>query len=317
MKKTQKKVFGLLGLGLVLGMTAVAALIPGPEASAATSSSFTDTVSVRVIDGIPSATIVGPTSGEEVTTRDNPIVIDYINLRKYVVTITYIDKDGTEHTETVADETTTPETEGAETISLDFRPVAEKYGYGKYVVKITAEGLDDSDVEDSIDFEYIAVGAGIENPGTEGGVDNPTEVTIDLDYDDEDTTLSEDDKITHIVIEVFDENGNKVEAIPTIIANPPQKQVTIDFEQYGVPSGYYTIVVTPYNAKGNALYKELRFTVYYDGSLVVPDTGSSFRGLNIASSDYFITGIGVFLVVGVCGILLITKRSKNSGSKRR
>lgn len=320
MKKTQKKIFGLLGLGLVVGMTAVAVILPGPEASAATSTSFTDNISVRVLDEVPSATILSPSSGEEVVSRDNPIVIDYTNMKRYTITITYTDEDGNEHTKVIADETTTPETEGAGTISQDFRPYAEEFGYGKYTVKVTGEGLDGSDVEDSVDFEYVAVRGDIENPGSEGGIDNPTEITIDLDYDDEDTSLGEDDKVTQIVIEVFDDNGNRVDAIPTIVATPPQKQVTIDFEKYGVPSGYYTIVLTPYNAKGNALYKELRFRVYYDGSIVVPstaDTGGLFKGLNISSSDYLITGIGVFLVVGIGGLVLIAKRSKNSGSKRR
>ena len=320
MKKTHKKLFGLLGLGLVVSMTAVAVILPSPETSAATSTSFTDTISVRVIDGVPSIAVVSPTSGEEITSRDEPIVVDYINLKKYTVTITYTDEEGNEHTEVIADETTTPETESGGRLEFDFRPIAEQFGYGKYAVSLTGEGLDGSALEDRVEFEYIAVGGNIENPGSEGGIDNPTEITIDLDYDDEDTSLGEDDKVTQIVIEVFDDNGNRVDAIPTIVATPPQKQVTIDFEKYGVPSGYYTIVLTPYNAKGNALYKELRFRVYYDGSIVVPstaDTGGLFKVLNISSSDYLITGIGVFLVVGIGGLVLIAKRSKNSGSKRR
>ena len=83
MKKTHKKVFGLLGLALVVGMTAVAALLPGSETSAATSTSFTDTISVRVLDEVPSITVVSPTSGEEIMSRDNPLVINYTNLKNF------------------------------------------------------------------------------------------------------------------------------------------------------------------------------------------------------------------------------------------
>ena len=301
-------------------MTAVAVVLPGPEASAATSSSFSDNISVRVIDEVPSINVISPTSGEEVTSRSNPIVIDYTNLKRYTVTITYTDEDGNEHTEVIDDVTTTPETEGFGTISYDFRPIAEEFGYGKFKVTLSGEGLDGSSVEDSVDFEYIATEATIEGESGEGGIDNPGEVTIDLNYDNDDPTLSDDEKVAQIVVEVFDENGNRVDAIPQIIVTPPQKQVTVKFDEYGIPSGYYTIVVTPYNAKGNALYKQTKFTVYYDGSIVVPstaDTGGLFKGLNISSSDYLITGVGVFLVVGVGGLVLIAKRSKNNGSKRR
>lgn len=312
MKKTHKKVFGLLGLALVVSMTAVAALIPAPETSAATSTSFTDNISVRVIDSVPSINVVSPASGEEVTSRDNPIVIDYTNLKRYTVTITYTDEDGNEHTEVIDDVTTTPETEESGTISYDFRPIAETYGYGNFTVTLTGEGLDGSAVEDSVDFEYIATEVEIEGMDDHGGLENPSEVKIDLNYDDDDS-LSDDDRIAQIIVEVFDENGNRVEEIPTIVVTPPQKQVVINFEQYDIPSGYYTIKVTPYSVSGKVLYKETKFTVYYDGSIVVPstaDTGGLFKGLNISSTDYLITGVGVFLVIGIGGFVFVSKRNK-------
>ena len=308
MKKTHKKVFGLLGLVLVAAMTIAAAFMPTPGASAATSTSFSDNISVRVIDEVPSVTIVSPTSGEEVISRDDPIQVSYTNLSHYTVTITYTDESGVEHTEVLED---VDPTESSGDLTYDFRPIAEQYGYGNYKVTFTGVGVDGSEVSDSVAFEYIAAEAEIKE-AEEGGVENPSEIEIDLNYDDDDT-LPEDERVAEIRVEVFDDNGNPVAEIPVITVYPPEKKVTIDFDKYGVPSGYYTIVVTPYNAKGEELYRKSSFRVYYDGKIVVPstaDTGGLFKDLNISSTDYLITGLGVFLVVGIGGLVFVGKRNR-------
>ena len=56
MKKTQKKVLGLLGLTTVGVMTAVAATMPGPVASAI--SNLTDTITVRVVSDAPNVDVL-------------------------------------------------------------------------------------------------------------------------------------------------------------------------------------------------------------------------------------------------------------------
>ena len=54
MKKTKKRVLGLLGLVLVIITTIFAAFLPGPEASAEGGiTSVTDTISVRVVGSVP------------------------------------------------------------------------------------------------------------------------------------------------------------------------------------------------------------------------------------------------------------------------
>ena len=85
MKKTQKKICGLLGLALVVTMTIIAAFLPGPGATAATSTETSDTITVTVIDSIPYATITNPKSGDEIVSLDTPINIDYRNMEHYIL----------------------------------------------------------------------------------------------------------------------------------------------------------------------------------------------------------------------------------------
>ena len=311
MKKTHKKAFGLLGLALVVVMTAVAALIPGPETSAATSTSFSDNISVTVIDEVPSAKIISPTSGEEVVSRDNPIQVNYTNLNRFTVTITYTDEDGTEHTEVIADETPT---EGSGTASVDYSTVAQQYGYGSYRVTLAGEGMDGSVVEDSVEFTYEAAEVDIQADGESG------EISIDLNYDNDDPTLTDEEKVDKIEVEILDKDGNPIPGVDPIVVMPPADHVDIDFNEYGLPEGDYIIAVNVYNKNGELLPGSKRMTVHYNGSIVVPstaDTGGLFKGLNISSTDYLITGIGVFLVVGIGGLILINKRSKKTSFKRR
>ena len=47
-----------------------------------------------------------------------------------------------------------------------------------------------------------------------------------------------------------------------------------------------------------------------DEDIVVPNTGGLFESLNISQSDYLITGLIIFFVVGVGGAIFIAK-SKN------
>ena len=71
MKKTEKRVLGLLGLILVAITTIFAAFLPGPEASATDSgTSVTDTIQVRVVGNSPAVEIVGVTDGEKVVFPD-------------------------------------------------------------------------------------------------------------------------------------------------------------------------------------------------------------------------------------------------------
>ena len=308
MKRTQKRVLGLLGLVLVAAMTIVAAFMPSPTASATTS--VTDTIMVRVLDEVPSVEITSPLAGELVSSLNEPITVSYTNTKNFTITVTYVDENGVEHTETIAD-VDTPDEVGEQ--SFSFRDMGEEYGYGKYTVKITGEGLDGSAIEDTIQFEYVAVTADA-TVDEDNGV-----VNVDLGYDTDDDGIDEDNKVAKIEVNVYDENGNLVSDISPIVVDAPTKHVEIPFDEYGLPSGDYTITVQPYNAKGQELYRMITLKVRYD-ELLVPstaDTGGLFKNLNISQTDYLVTGLLVFGVVGIGGAIFISRRGKSSSRRRK
>jgi hypothetical protein len=291
-------------------MTILAAFMPNNSASAATPNSMTDNVTVQVIDSVPAVEVLNPKSGEMISSLDETLKVHYDNISNFTVTITFIDENGVEHTE-VIDEVEPDQEHGD--LDIPFREFGADYGYGEYIIKVTGVGVDGSEVEDAVKFEYVAVTADVK-------MDEETGITdIKLDYADEDPDLDEEDKVAKVVINVYDEGGNIVDEISPIEVNAPGKEVTIPFDDYNLPSGDYTIVITPYNASGKELYKELTFVVHYNGLLVpsTADTGGLFTNLNIAKSDYLITGVIVFSLIGIAGIVFISRKNRNNSSRRR
>ena len=314
MKKTQKRMLGFLSLVLVAAMTVFAALLPNP-ASAVDVTSVTDTISVTVLDDIPTISITSPASGSAVSSLDTPLTIKYYNMASYKLTIKHIREDGSEDEErTVAEEDTSsaPVDETFEA-TYGFREFGKEFGYGKYVLTLTGTGLDGSTVQDSIWFDYVAVTADVTMD------DNTGTASVDLNYDENDSGLSDDERVAKVVIVINDENGNPVPGISPIVVEAPGKHVEIPFDEYGLPSGNYKITVQGYNANGDALHQMMSYWVRYDEILVpsTADTGGLFKNLNISQTDYLITGVGIFLVVGIGGIIFINKRSKSTSRRRK
>lgn len=313
MKKTNKKLIGLFGLAFVIAMTIVASTLPGPMASAI--SSVTDHVTVVVLnpEEAPAANIGSPSSGDKFITPEQEISINYHNIKSYKLIVTYTDENGVEHpSETVVEENVEG---GVGPASHNFRAIAEQFGYGKYTLRLDAIGDDDAPLPgDTIEFEYVAIEA---DSSSESETGNPY---IDLDFDQDQESLTDDLKIDKVVITVYDKNGNPVDGMPPIVVQPPVNKVEIPFDQYGIPEGEYTLVIQPFNLAGEALFDTVTLNINYTGEedIVVPstaDTGGLFKNLNISRADYLITGIGIFLVVGIGGILFIRKHDKTS--KRR
>ena len=313
MKKTRKNFIGLFGLAFVIAMTVFASFLPSPTASAI--STLTDNITVVVVnlEEPPSANIASPSSGDSFLVPDQEIVVGYTNLKDYNLVIIYTDEDGVEHAPEIVVTENNPGDVGPK--SYDFRPIAERFGYGKYVLRIEGTGKDDSLVEDAVEFEYKAIEAEVTDESESG---NPY---VDLDFDQDQESLTEDLKIDKVVITVYDKDGNPVEGMPPVIVQPPVEKVEIPFSEYGVPEGDYILVAQPFNAANEALFTTVTLNVRYsskDEDIVVPstaDTGGLFKNLNISRSDYLVTGIGLFLVVGIGSILFIRKHSRSN--KRR
>jgi hypothetical protein len=129
----------------------------------------------------------------------------------------------------------------------------------------------------------------------------------------------DDEDIDTLVIDVYDEKGNLMTPLSPIKVKRGTTVVELPLEEYNTPEGKYTIRTTAYDAEGVALYKPydmiLNYTIHRT-SPDVPNTGAmTFGKLNISKTDYLVTGLIIFSIVGVGGIYLIT-HNKRSRKKR-
>lgn len=309
MKKTKKRVLGLLGLVLVIITTIFAAFLPGPEASAEGGiTSVTDTISVRVVGSVPDILNVKPINGSVFIYPDQDLSFDYENVEYLTITIRYTDKDDVEHIIPLL-EKDDPESfvdyiPGSYSTPLDL--LAEDYGYGEYRVEIVGIGFNDVKDFETVEFALYPV-VGEANEADDG------KVYLDLQYD------TENENINTIGINIYDENGNLVNVLSPITVNTPDMRVELPFAENNLPTGNYRIEITAYNAEGEALYKPY-ITYYYYEMIPVPNTGALFSNLNISRTDYLVTGLIIFFLAAILGIVFIVKGRSNKSrlnKKRR
>lgn len=309
MKKTKKRVLGLLGLVLVIVTTIFAAFLPGPEASAEGGiTSVTDTISVRVVGSVPDILNVKPINGSVFIYPDQDLSFDYENVEYLTITIRYTDKDDVEHIIPLL-EKDDPESfvdyiPGSYSTPLDL--LAEDYGYGEYRVEIVGIGFNDVKDFETVEFALYPV-VGEANEADDG------KVYLDLQYD------TENENINTIGINIYDENGNLVNVLSPITVNAPDMRIELPFAENNLPTGNYRIEITAYNAEGEALYKPY-ITYYYYEMIPVPNTGALFSNLNISRTDYLVTGLIIFFLAAILGIVFIVKGRSNKSrlnKKRR
>lgn len=185
------------------------------------------------------------------------------------------------------------------------------YGYGEYLV--TARGVGYGGVYDedyAIFYYYPAYAEATKN-------DNISGFDVELTYNAYDEA-SNTGEVAKLVINVYDSNGNLIKGLSPVTVFPPTTTVQLPFGDYGLESGTYTIAVSAYNNLGEELYKPYEIQVYYEApSIPVPDTGSFMGNLNISKTDYLVTGLIVFGLVGIGGFAFIAKRGKKTNSRRR
>ena len=307
MKKTQKKILGFVGLLFVAAMTVFAAFLPGPGALA-TTSSVTDTIVVRVVATTPNVTITNPENGKVFVKSKQTITYTYENVQTAVVTLEYRDKDGNVRIETL------------ETIHSDGSPgsgsydldLYNDYGFGDFIVKVVGTAPDGVSDEDVVAFAFVPV------TGEASQIKNTGKVKVDLDYDEN------NEDIEFIEINIYDEKGNLIKPLSPVKVNKPDKSVTLPFDEHNLPSGKYTFEISAIGKDGKPLQPPYITSLDYvapsdDPDIPVPGTGGGdspntgglFSGLNISRADYLITGLIVFLLVGICGIVIVGKKSEN------
>lgn len=320
MKKHTKKLLGFFGLLVVGAVTTFAAFLPAPDTNAATSASFTDTVSVRVVGNAPDATITGITNQHIYILPEVTFSVDYNDIAEAKVILQRLNADGSVAEEwVIVDDDTLdyqPGTLGPIAINLDAEddaidpetgePVKVKRygGYGDFVLSVDGIRYDGVVDTDKVAFSYYPAYGEVNRVGD---TDN---YELDLTYAPDDGTGTSEGKVATITVRVYDENGNEVPFSPIYVTAPTDK-VSLPFGDYGLPDGKYTIKIFSYDRDGNQLSDPYVFTFEYTATPIpVPDTGGLFQNLNIAKSDYLITGLVVFGIVAVAGVAYMMRRNK-------
>lgn len=172
----------------------------------------------------------------------------------------------------------------------------------------------------------------------EGGniVDTVTEPLIkigasgngDIDIDTEIDTIKtivgdvydENGKLVRVVradretgtVYVYDSDGNLIDMIPDGYSDAGG--INIPFA--GLPYGTYTVKISFLNQYDKPVGNIYVYTVLWYGNVPVPDTGGLFQGLNISREDYLITGLVVFMVIGVVAFGVVARNRRNKTSRK-
>lgn len=334
MKKTHKKIFGLFGLVLVVAVTIFAAFLPAPKTQAADTTPVTDTISVRVVGSTPVVNLSGIAPGAVVTSGSQEVSITYENIENLLAVLKFTDVNGNVYEKTLIDSSIGDKpvsyVAGTSDISLDLANGTYSYtyqyyvdgggtatatgggdllgyGYGQYVLTASGDSIEGVPAESSVNFSYVPVTASVTQDGSK--------VSIDLDYDETGGTGT--GQVDKVVINIYDENGNPVGPSP-VTMTPLNANYTFDMSDYGLPSGTYTVSVQAYDVNGVKLYKPFEVQFYYEARRTpVPDTGGIMGDLNISKTDYIITGLIIFSVVGISGAVFISRHDKKTGNRRK
>ena len=305
MQISKKHLLGIGGLAAVAAMTAYASTIPTPDAGAVSAATGQVKVSVNIYGEDPEVRITTIKDGD--TFVDGNITIgaiyvvaeslDYKLCKNYGTPDEYcadLGANGTYHPETV------PESgERAFDFDLDSDP---KLGFGDYVLTVTNHSYGGAIVEDAVSFKYVPL-----KMTTVGTAENGDPI-VEVEYGP---------KIGSFDLQAKDKDGKPLfgEAINIKVDNPGvagKKQVTLPFASYGAVSGDYVVTAQGRGLDGALYAKQFAYTdVVYRApdAPEVPKTGGLFESLNIAKSDYIITGVIVFALATALAIRTLKKRS--------
>lgn len=329
MKTRKKKILGLLGLFLVAAVTAFAAFMPQQRASATYSQSISDELQVRIVGEVPRVAFTTPVSGTKFTTPQQALTFDYENVDHIQLRLTYKGENGAERTKAL-DDFYVDYQAGTRIYPLNL----DDYGYGVFQARVSGSHLDiENAVEDVIEFSYGAVDSNLGDGKTEYDEEHPltSDPVIDLGVDPEDT------RIGHVTLCVYygkGTDGKPVEDMCPLEVNAPFDDVVLPFGEQGLPSGWYTVDIQAYDGNDDLLDEEI-LTFYYklvennqaqpphtsgpsspsSPSPESPDTGGApFADLSVSRQDYLLTGLIVFLIAAVGGVVIVL--SKRASKKR-
>lgn len=297
----KKRIIKLFGLAAVILFGVV--LLPAKPTFATTSANVT--VQLTVLPSGEALSIVLPNDGAEFATDKVLVRKQYAEAKTIQWRIVYTDDHGVETTypmptTSVADAHGNA-TSGQNDYTLNLTTLNGGL-YGKY--KVIAMINNKPSTEDMVSFTYRALK--LNDDGTDDNTNNPK------------TIIDHGPGVDHVVIQVYDEDGNPV--LPnTVPVNTPDTTGghggntpwTAPFQENHLKDGRYCIVATPYDQHGNIMDRNAKLCVNYKTKKtpLVPDTGGSvFAGTNFTNSDFIATSLAIFFVVSFFAIMVI-KRS--------
>ena len=297
----KKRIIKLFGLATVILFGVV--LLPAKPTFAATSANVT--VQLTVLPNGEALSIVLPNDGAEFATDKVLVRKQYAEAKTIQWRIVYTDDHGVETTypmptTSVADAHGNA-TSGQNDYTLNLTTLNGGL-YGKY--KVIAMINNKPSTEDMVSFTYRALK--LNDDGTDDNTNNPK------------TIIDHGPGVDHVVIQVYDEDGNPV--LPnTVPVNTPDTTGghggntpwTAPFQENHLKDGRYCIVATPYDQHGNIMDRNAKLCVNYKTKKtpLVPDTGGSvFAGTNFTNSDFIATSLAIFFVVSFFAVMVI-KRS--------
>jgi len=298
----KKRIIKLFGLAAVILFGVV--LLPAKPTFAATSANVT--VQLTVLPSGEALSIVLPNDGAEFATDKVLVRKQYAEAKTIQWRIVYTDDHGVETTypmptTSVADAHGNA-TSGQNDYTLNLTTLNGGL-YGKY--KVIAMINNKPSTEDMVSFTYRALK--LNDDGIDDNTNNPK------------TIIDHGPGVDHVVIQVYDEDGNPV--LPnTVPVNTPDTTGghggntpwTAPFQENHLKDGRYCIVATPYDQHGNIMDRNAKLCVNYKTKKtpLVPDTGGSvFAGTNFTNSDFIATSLAIFFVVSFFAVMVI-KRSR-------
>lgn len=321
MKRVHKNILGLSGLALVAGITACAALMPSPGASAVTAGSVTDTLVIKVVGSQPDVNLSSPLGDEaEITDPVYQYNVSYEHALSVTLTLTYRDQN---YETTQQTHTKTLEYWGDlnyeygewlnQVLNLEGLVFNDgtPAGFGEYTLKATSTGVDGTDYFDVLNFSYLPV------VGGEFGPDENGDPSIKVDK-----VSSKVNKLVvknaegEIVGSLTDTDGFSSEKYANGIYVP------LDFTKIKCSDKLYLYA---YHIYDDGTEEELYSHPYpIDMAECIdvpqagaPDTGGLFQNLNISNEDYLITGLIVFFVLGIVGFGVVARNRKAAAPRKR
>lgn len=289
MKKTKKRLLGFLGLAVIVVAGLVAYRTVNYDAEAV--SSITDEIIVKVYDKYPHVKITDPANEAILVGAPHTITYEWENSQYADFTLSY---NGTVITTWHEDyghfePGEHPTGSGSHDISLN--------EYGKYILSVSAVGEAGPVFTDSIAIYRLSTSVSYI------GANDDNDPRFNIQYEPE---------IKKLEVQIFSEDGTQ-QITDLITIDVPEGSTSLEklIEMpAGTPTGRYKIVVNGLDAE-NKIISDSSFTFFeYNSPIAVPDTGQNRLNLNIARTDFLITGLLIFFAATIAAIFLLNRKNE-------